>query len=798
MKTRLLAASALFLSLTSCDKQASLTAPQDADMLTLAPRLELASGADTGLYNTALNVRVRLDAGDIHRDTLVAFAIRRCVFEGVARGTGYALSFRGISGAGDTIWTGSTSGIAGQNLSKGVTSQAVSVPVRFSDRTGPVLVSAPSDTAVGYMTTSVALAWTLGAEPGIAATLNGTSVAVDAQGQILSTAILAEGRNALVLVAADSLGNTTRDTVWITRASLANEADTASPVLLTAPRDTSLPYAVALYSVNWSFVPEPKLVGTLNDSALILPSNGLLQLNRSFDVGVKRLVLSLTDSVGNVRRDTVTVTRRSASLQSDNSAPVLLAVARDTTVASSATGLALSWRAAWEKGLSALVSGQGALIDSLGRITATVPLTQDTTRFVLALRDSLGNERLDTVAVTRRKASVDAAPTLLAAPNDTAVPYATNSLPLSWKLQSGSVRSVKLDGQILTGTAGTYARTMGLAAGTQSFVLVATDSYGQILRDTVTVTRLAAVDEDAPAILQKQHDTAVSKWTPTARVVWHVALEPKMTATINGVAVSDSLGYYSRILNLENGENRFSFSVMDSMGNSRRDTALVVKTDSQPSYGIPWRADIDYVPLIDERDQQIYLSVKIGNQIWMAQNLNYATSRSRWYNDSRDSGLKKGSLYRWVDLMQLDDTCEGKYCMDKVSKRHQGICPTGWRVPSVDDWDTLIGGIGDSLVAFTKLASQNGWTDFWGNNPWGGTDEYGFRLLPAGQYSENLFYYPGFVAYIATTSELYPNNPEYPGAIRGFVADRGGNLAGLKKVQLGKTQGMAVRCIKDQ
>ena len=122
--------------------------------------------------------------------------------------------------------------------------------------------------------------------------------------------------------------------------------------------------------------------------------------------------------------------------------------------------------------------------------------------------------------------------------------------------------------------------------------------------------------------------------------------------------------------------------------------------------------DADAGTLRDSRDGQTYKTVKIGGQVWMAENLNYETSTSFLvpeYNDKpRD---KYGLLYTWDDAMTA--------------------CPSGWNLPGEDDWNALIEFAGDSATAGTKLKAARDW-DQDKKDYVVGTDDYGFAALPAG------------------------------------------------------------------
>jgi uncharacterized protein (TIGR02145 family) len=120
----------------------------------------------------------------------------------------------------------------------------------------------------------------------------------------------------------------------------------------------------------------------------------------------------------------------------------------------------------------------------------------------------------------------------------------------------------------------------------------------------------------------------------------------------------------------------------------------------------------------DSRDGKVYKTAAIGGQTWMAQNLNYRTaSDSRCYKDKPENCAKYGRLYAW--------------------NAAKTACPSGWHLPSRDEWDTLVNaakGIninGNESWASSKLKSANNLADGWKYDG-GGTDDFGFAALPGG------------------------------------------------------------------
>jgi uncharacterized protein (TIGR02145 family) len=155
---------------------------------------------------------------------------------------------------------------------------------------------------------------------------------------------------------------------------------------------------------------------------------------------------------------------------------------------------------------------------------------------------------------------------------------------------------------------------------------------------------------------------------------------------------------------------------------------------------------------------QTYATVEIGEQTWMAENLNYNAAGSVCYSNSETNCATYGRLYNWSTAMALSSTCNSTSCSSQVSAKHQGVCPEGWHIPTNAEWDKLyryVDGTNgtsspyDSPTAGRYLKATSGW-----NSSGNGQDTYGFSALPGGYgYSGGLFFNVGNYGYWWSASE---------------------------------------------
>ncbi|GBU25617.1 hypothetical protein R83H12_02271 [Fibrobacteria bacterium R8-3-H12] len=130
-------------------------------------------------------------------------------------------------------------------------------------------------------------------------------------------------------------------------------------------------------------------------------------------------------------------------------------------------------------------------------------------------------------------------------------------------------------------------------------------------------------------------------------------------------------------------------------------------------------------------DASDYGTVEIGTQTWMAKNWGCYVPGSRCYNNDPANCAKYGRLYDWVTAMALTG-CDSTSCASQIGAKHRGICPSGWHIPSHEEWSALTTYVGGSSTAGTKLKAVSGWNNKKDGSSGNGEDTYGFSALPGG------------------------------------------------------------------
>jgi len=173
----------------------------------------------------------------------------------------------------------------------------------------------------------------------------------------------------------------------------------------------------------------------------------------------------------------------------------------------------------------------------------------------------------------------------------------------------------------------------------------------------------------------------------------------------------------------------------------------------------------------DSRDGKVYKTVKIGDQIWMAENLNYKISSFSWVYDNNPSNAAiYGRLYNWETA--------------------KGVCPpfNGWHLPSNAEWSKLTEYLGGEDIAGGKLKEEG--TAHWKSPNKGATNETGFSAVPGGyRANDGGFGDIGENCYWWSATENF--------SILAWDRYLSYNLTKFTHGSFTKFRGFSVRCVKD-
>jgi len=183
----------------------------------------------------------------------------------------------------------------------------------------------------------------------------------------------------------------------------------------------------------------------------------------------------------------------------------------------------------------------------------------------------------------------------------------------------------------------------------------------------------------------------------------------------------------------------------------------------------------------DKRDKQVYETVKIGEQVWFAENLNYEMPNSWCYRDSAKYCDLYGRLYTYESALKA--------------------CPKGWHLPSDDEWKTLekeLGMTAEEADQFNyrgngiglKLRSQTDWY-FDEIKSQKGTNESGFTALGGGYriFQDGSCSYAGMIGSWWTSTAQNDK-----GAWSRYLSH---NFTSVFRKAYNKGDAYSVRCLKD-
>ncbi len=224
-----------------------------------------------------------------------------------------------------------------------------------------------------------------------------------------------------------------------------------------------------------------------------------------------------------------------------------------------------------------------------------------------------------------------------------------------------------------------------------------------------------------------------------------------------------------------------SFTVMYANSTCTFDIPVVTNQYGHPCPGLP---TFTY-------GGKTYHTVEIGDQCWFKENINIGSRIDGSQEQTNNNVIEKycynnlesncdiyGGLYQWNEMMQYLTTAGV-----------QGICPSGWHIPSDGEWSVLADYLGGASVAGGKM-KEIGY-NHWQSPNTGATNESGFTCLPGGARTSNgLFFLDmGYTSYLRTSTET--------SATSSAIIELFNFRSDLWHYNHEKEAGFSARCLKD-
>lgn len=324
--------------------------------------------------------------------------------------------------------------------------------------------------------------------------------------------------------------------------------------------------------------------------------------------------------------------------------------------------------------------------------------------------------------------------------------YDAEGSALTWNVLGASDKSVfsvgRSDGALTLAAALDYETTRSYTLKVQ-----VRDAGTPIKADTATVT-ITVTDQNEPP--QAKNDTLYVTQGSFARYIQNGI--PLCSLSVSDEDASDASKIFEYTLVDGNAGGYFSLDeaqgiISPKLTPGTGDYPLQIKvTDAgglSDTATVLFRIISD--TFLDSRNNQTYKRVSIGRQVWMGENLNYKTDSSWCYDNSDSYCDTYGRLYQWHAAMAIDAVYDSTL-WGGSDVNHQGVCPSGWHLPSDAEWISLrdyVDEYNDGENMGTSLKTTNGWIASSGVAM--GTDQFGFSILPAGSSLEYNLATSGFM-----------------------------------------------------
>jgi len=570
-----------------------------------------------------------------------------------------------------------------------------------------------------------------------------SAVALEPTGK--PTAIVAKARNT--------------DGLWTTVGiSLVRAVDAAPPIINRLAGGRILTYDSLSASVSWQLTDNDQVALVHIQDLEAKGSNGIYAATPALHTGDNIIRIDATDRQGNVARDSV-VLHVLAPVRISRLAP-----ASDSQEAQTGAVL-VSWVVRNAKSVSI---GGVASISTDSVYSANLTLSGQTSAITLVATDSAGRKDSSRVVIVKRLQTplkISYAPQ--ADPDSVTVLAASDAgASFSWSLDgktwtpclasfsqktSGTIRvKAHVEGKtdsVVTGTLyDLYHANHAPVIALSPTSLVAKSYLGGFKLSAASVTSWGAGDSTQTGTWQVQQYAATDSQFLSG-------LSMTTNGTLDGTIKLDT----SIILKVR-------FRLKDNGGTARGGVDTSVWSD--------WQS-IQIVDTVLDAQGNSYRARRMPDgKVWMRENLHTKapfgdTAWARSPNVDPDSAkylYHSGRNYTWAQAMALDSICDTSTC--KPSGIQRGICPTGWHVSDLTEWQQLITSLGSSntvdSIGLRRIRAGSNWKYFYhqqannGTIPYSATDDFSMGVYPLAGWTEGSF--SGDLTYSYTGAGYWTRN----------------------------------------
>lgn len=253
---------------------------------------------------------------------------------------------------------------------------------------------------------------------------------------------------------------------------------------------------------------------------------------------------------------------------------------------------------------------------------------------------------------------------------------------------------------------------------------------------------------------------------------------------LSGFVISADSGYYEKHF-------KITSLITEIRSTARNLNNIIIDKDSSVLQNDPDIITVDTtLESITDFDGNIYKIVKVGEQIWMRENLRSlhyddgtTIENVHVYNDNEYNAAIYGRLYSWNAIMH------GSLSSTSIPSGVKGVCPCGWHMPSDNEWYTLINYLGGTSIAGSKM-KETGVT-YWEYPNVGAENTTFLSVRPAGNMQSESFYQLGTTTAFWTTAKYHISYARYvflDNLTTRAVIYNDGNISDL----------YSVRCLKNE